>query len=93
VARKLISYTKRRVAGVGDGSNDVGMMLECNLSIGIIGKEGRQASLAADYSLTKFVSLKKLLLWHGRQSYKRSALLAQFVIHRGLIITVIQALF
>ena len=32
-------------------------------------------------------------MWHGRLSYKRSAALSQFVIHRGLIISVIQAVF
>jgi phospholipid-translocating ATPase len=32
-------------------------------------------------------------MWHGRNSYKRSAKLAQFVIHRGLIISVMQAVF
>jgi hypothetical protein len=37
--------------------------------------------------------LTKLLLWHGRNSYRRSAKLAQFVIHRGLIISVMQAVF
>lgn len=61
--------------------------------IGIVGKEGKQASLAADFSITQFSHLAKLLLWHGRNSYKRSAKLSQFVIHRGLIIAVIQAVF
>jgi phospholipid-translocating ATPase len=32
-------------------------------------------------------------MWHGRNSYKRSAKLAQFVIHRGLIISIMQAVF
>jgi phospholipid-translocating ATPase len=32
-------------------------------------------------------------LWHGRLSYKRTAKLSHFVFHRGLIISVIQALF
>ncbi|CAJ0836677.1 17777_t:CDS:2 [Entrophospora sp. SA101] len=62
-------------------------------SVGIVGKEGRQASLAADFSITQFSYLTKLLLWHGRNSYKRSAKLSQFVIHRGLIISVMQAVF
>ena len=53
--------------------------------IGIVGKEGRQASLAADFSLTQFSHVAKLLLVHGRNSYKRSASIAQFIIHRGLI--------
>lgn len=58
-----------------------------------MGKEGKQASLAADFSINQFSHLTKLLLWHGRNSYKRSAKLAQFVIHRGLIISTIQAVF
>jgi len=32
-------------------------------------------------------------VWHGRNSYRRSAKLAQFVIHRGLIISIMQAVF
>jgi phospholipid-translocating ATPase len=63
------------------------------LGVGIVGKEGKQASLAADFSVTQFSYLTKLLLWHGRNSYRRSAKLAQFVIHRGLIISVMQAVF
>jgi phospholipid-translocating ATPase len=49
--------------------------------------------LAADFSILQFNYLRRLILWHGRLSYKRSAVLAQFVIHRGLIISVIQAVF
>lgn len=63
------------------------------IGVGIVGKEGRQASLAADFSVNQFSHLTKLLLWHGRNSYRRSAKLAQFVIHRGLIISVMQAVF
>merc|ERR1719348_1445696 len=37
--------------------------------------------------------MMRLLLVHGRNSYKRSASLSQFVIHRGLIITCMQAIF
>jgi len=32
----------------------VGMILEANVGIGIVGKEGKQASLAADYSINEF---------------------------------------
>jgi phospholipid-translocating ATPase len=69
------------------------MILEANVGIGIVGKEGKQASLAADFSIDEFKYLQRLLLWHGRLSYKRSAVLSQFVIHRGLIIAIIQAIF
>jgi phospholipid-translocating ATPase len=71
----------------------VGMIQEADVGIGLVGKEGMQASLASDFSITQFCHLKRLTLWHGRLSYKRSAALSQFVIHRGLIISLIQAIF
>jgi phospholipid-translocating ATPase len=66
------------------------MIQEANVGIGILGKEGHKASLAADFSITEFSAISRLLLWHGRNSYQRSARLAQFIIHRGLIISFIQ---
>ena len=52
------------------------MILEANVGIGIVGKEGKQASLAADFSIIEFKHLRRLFLWHGRLSYKRSAVLS-----------------
>ncbi|KAF5376750.1 hypothetical protein D9615_007897 [Tricholomella constricta] len=93
VARLIRKHTKKRVCCIGDGGNDVSMIQAADVGVGIVGKEGRQASLAADFSVTQFSFLTKLLLWHGRNSYRRSAKLAQFVIHRGLIISIMQAVF
>lgn len=93
VARFIQHYTKKRVCCIGDGGNDVSMIQAANVGLGIQGKEGMQASLAADFSLAQFSHLTKLVVWHGRNSYQRSAKLAQFVIHRGLIIAIIQAVF
>lgn len=78
---------------MGDGGNDVAMIQEADVGIGIVGKEGMQASLASDFSILEFSYMRRLILWHGRLSYKRSSVLAQFVIHRGLIISIIQAVF
>lgn len=93
ITEGIKTYCKKQTAAVGDGGNDVGMIQKAHVGIGIKGKEGMQASLAADFSIEKFKYLTKLLLWHGRLSYKRSATLSQFVIHRGLIISIIQAVF
>jgi len=91
---KLIKeFKKARTAAIGDGGNDVSMIQAADVGIGIVGKEGKQASLAADFSITQFSYISRLLLWHGRNSYKRSAHLSQFIIHRGLIISFIQAVF
>ena len=32
-------------------------------------QEGRQASLAADFSITQFKYLGRLLVWHGRNRF------------------------
>ncbi|KAM3440468.1 hypothetical protein MY4824_002182 [Beauveria thailandica] len=93
IATLIKEYTKKRVCCIGDGGNDVSMIQAADVGVGIVGKEGRQASLAADFSIEQFCHLVKLLVWHGRNSYKRSAKLAQFVIHRGLIIAVCQTMY
>jgi len=93
VARLIRSYTRKRVCCIGDGGNDVSMIQAADVGVGIVGKEGKQASLAADFSILQFCYLTKLLVWHGRNSYKRSAKLSQFVIHRGLIISICQTVF
>jgi len=93
IVRLLKAHTGKRTCSIGDGGNDVSMIQMADAGVGIEGKEGKQASLAADFSLTQFSHIGRLLIWHGRNSYKRSASLSQFVIHRGLIISVMQAVF
>ncbi|KKZ66582.1 phospholipid-translocating ATPase [[Emmonsia] crescens] len=93
IATLIRKYTKKRICCIGDGGNDVSMIQAADVGIGIVGKEGRQASLAADFSITQFHHLTKLLVWHGRNSYKRSAKLAQFIMHRGLIISACQTMY
>jgi len=93
IVRLIRTHTGKCTAAIGDGGNDIPMIREAHVGIGIEGKEGKQASMAADFSLLEFSHLQRLVLWHGRNAYLRSSLLAQFVIHRGLIIAMIQAVF
>lgn len=51
---------------MGDGANDVSMLLSADIGVGIIGKEGLQAVQAADLSIAQFSFLKALILVHGR---------------------------
>ncbi|XP_008329322.1 putative phospholipid-transporting ATPase IIB [Cynoglossus semilaevis] len=89
----LQQHTDNRTCAIGDGGNDVSMIQAAHCGIGIEGKEGKQASLAADFSITQFKHIGRLLMVHGRNSYKRSAALGQFVMHRGMIISTMQAVF
>ncbi|XP_059751059.1 probable phospholipid-transporting ATPase IIB isoform X4 [Balaenoptera ricei] len=93
IVKLLQQHTGRRTCAIGDGGNDVSMIQAADCGIGIEGKEGRQASLAADFSVPQFKHIGRLLMVHGRSSYKRSAALSQFVMHRGLIISTMQAVF
>uniref|UniRef100_A0A8C3KSN2 Phospholipid-transporting ATPase n=1 Tax=Chrysolophus pictus TaxID=9089 RepID=A0A8C3KSN2_CHRPC len=93
IVKLLQHHTGKRTCAIGDGGNDVSMIQAADCGIGIEGKEGKQASLAADFSITQFKHIGRLLMVHGRNSYKRSAALGQFVMHRGLIISTMQAVF
>jgi P-type E1-E2 ATPase len=42
---------------IGDGANDVPMIMEANIGVGIRGKEGTQAVRSSDYSLSQFQHL------------------------------------
>ena len=86
-------YTGKIVLGIGDGGNDVGMIQLASIGLGIVGKEGNHAALASDISMNQFKYVKQVMLWHGRNAYKRAASLSQFVIHRGLIISILQMAF
>ncbi|XP_067327762.1 phospholipid-transporting ATPase IG isoform X2 [Anolis sagrei] len=69
---------------VGDGANDVSMILEAHVGIGIKGKEGRQAARNSDYAIPKFKDLKRLLLAHGHLYYVRIAHLVQYFFYKNL---------
>ncbi|KAJ1335621.1 phospholipid-translocating ATPase [Microdochium nivale] len=58
---------------VGDGANDVAMIQEADVGVGIAGVEGRQAVMSADYAIGQFRFLQRLVLVHGRWSYRRMA--------------------
>ena len=72
----LVHSIRKRVGGsvtlaIGDGANDIAMIQEAHVGIGITGKEGLQAARVSDYSIAQFRFLRKLLLVHGAWSYQR----------------------
>ncbi|KKY38729.1 putative phospholipid-translocating p-type atpase domain-containing protein [Diaporthe ampelina] len=58
---------------IGDGANDVAMIQEADVGVGIAGEEGRQAVMSSDYAIGQFRFLCRLVLVHGRWSYRRLA--------------------
>uniref|UniRef100_A0A8C6PCK8 ATPase phospholipid transporting 11A n=1 Tax=Nothobranchius furzeri TaxID=105023 RepID=A0A8C6PCK8_NOTFU len=83
---KLIKASKEHpiTLAIGDGANDVSMILEAHVGIGIMGKEGRQAARNSDYAIPKFKHLKKMLLVHGHYYYIRIAELVQYFFYKNV---------
>lgn len=84
---------KEVIMAIGDGGNDVGMIQSADVGIGIVGKEGKQAALASDFSILQFKHIQNLLFYHGRLAFRKSAIMSQFIIARGFTIASIQVMF
>lgn len=48
---ELLKSCDYRTLAIGDGGNDVRMIQKADIGVGISGREGLQASRAADYSI------------------------------------------
>lgn len=69
------------------------MIQEADVGVGVVGREGLQASRAADYSVAQFRFLNRLMFVHGYLSCHRSAFVALYCFHKSLFIAFIQVLF
>ncbi|KAJ8727251.1 hypothetical protein PYW08_015648 [Mythimna loreyi] len=58
---------------IGDGANDVSMIQTADVGVGISGQEGMQAVMAADFAVSRFKFVERLLLVHGHWCYDRLA--------------------
>lgn len=73
---------------IGDGANDVAMIQEAHVGVGISGKEGRQAVNSSDYAICQFRYLKRLLFVHGRWNIDRTSKLVWFQIQQNVTLVV-----
>ncbi|KRK06441.1 phospholipid-transporting ATPase IF isoform X4 [Drosophila yakuba] len=80
-------------ASIGDGANDVSMIQEAHVGIGIMGREGRQAARCADFAFAKFCMLKRLLLVHGHYHSVRLSLLVLYFFYKNIVFMGIMFLF
>lgn len=78
---------------IGDGANDVAMILEADIGIGIYGKEGVRAAQSADFAIYQFKFLWNLVLYHGRFNYIRNSELILYFFYKNVVFTVPQIYF
>ncbi|PVH96343.1 phospholipid-translocating P-type ATPase [Periconia macrospinosa] len=94
----LVKNIRKRVKksitlAIGDGANDIAMIQEAHVGIGITGKEGLQAARTSDYSIAQFRFLTKLLLVHGRWNYIRTCKYTVGTFWKEMLFYLTQALY
>ena len=71
---------------IGDGANDVGMIHEARVGVGISGKEGKHAANSADFAIGQFRFLVPMLLEHGRYNYIRCSKLVLYSFFKNMVL-------
>ena len=78
---------------IGDGANDVSMIKEAHIGIGIYGNEGLRAVQASDFAIPEFKKLHRLMLVHGRARYISISLFVLYFFYKNAVLTMPQFFF
>ena len=78
---------------IGDGANDVSMIREAHIGVGLFGNEGMSAVNSSDFALGEFRMLWRLLLVHGRLYYFRNAEMVLYFFYKNFIMTLPQFMY
>ncbi|KAJ6426336.1 hypothetical protein OIU84_022031 [Salix udensis] len=84
ITRLVKKHTGKTTLAIGDGANDVGMIHEADIGVGISGMEGMQAVMASDFSLPQFRFLERLLIVHGHWCYKRISKMVLYSVYKNI---------
>ncbi|KAL0904477.1 hypothetical protein M5K25_026598 [Dendrobium thyrsiflorum] len=84
VTRLVRTSTGKVTLAIGDGANDVGMLQEADIGIGISGAEGMQAVMASDVAIAQFQFLERLLLVHGHWCYRRISSMICYFFYKNI---------
>ena len=74
VVKMMKNYDSKGITlAIGDGGNDVPMIMEAHIGVGIYGEEGLRAVQSSDYAVGEFKILRELLFSHGRMNNVRNS--------------------
>ncbi|XP_019936885.2 phospholipid-transporting ATPase IC [Paralichthys olivaceus] len=82
IVKLVRKHTSSVTMAIGDGANDVNMIKTAHVGVGLAGVEGGQAVQSADFALSQFRFLQRLLLIHGRWSYRRISLFLRYFLFK-----------
>lgn len=84
VTRLVKMGTGETTLAIGDGANDVGMLQEADIGVGISGVEGMQAVMSSDFAIAQFRFLERLLLVHGHWCYRRISMMICYFFYKNI---------
>ncbi|VVA94514.1 unnamed protein product [Arabis nemorensis] len=84
VTRLVKSGNGKTTLAIGDGANDVGMLQEADIGVGISGVEGMQAVMSSDIAIAQFKYLERLLLVHGHWCYRRISTMICYFFYKNI---------
>ena len=94
VVKMMKNYDSSAITlAIGDGGNDVSMIMEAHIGVGIYGEEGMRAVQSSDYAIGEFQCLSPLLFFHGRTNYIRNSECIQYFFYKNFVFTVVQFIF
>ena len=94
VVKMMKNYDPSAITlAIGDGGNDVSMIMEAHIGVGIYGEEGMRAVQSSDYAIGEFQCLSPLLFFHGRTNYIRNSECIQYFFYKNFVFTVVQFIF
>ncbi|GAB4840230.1 Putative phospholipid-transporting ATPase 9 [Ancistrocladus abbreviatus] len=93
VTRLVKNGTGKTTLAIGDGANDVGMLQEADIGVGISGAEGMQAVMSSDVAIAQFRFLERLLLVHGHWCYRRISSMVCYFFYKNITFGVTLFLF
>ena len=64
------------------------MISTAHIGVGIIGREGLQASRVSDYAISQFSFLRRLLFVHGRECFRKNSFITLFTFYKNIIVLV-----
>ncbi|KAJ9460472.1 putative phospholipid-transporting ATPase 7 [Diplonema papillatum] len=93
IVKAFQETTGETALAIGDGSNDVPMIMESYVGVGIMGLEGSQAVLASDYAIPRFKHLRRLMMVHGRYALYRNSMCIMFSFYKNIFLALLQIFF
>ena len=90
VVKLMKNYDRTKITlAIGDGGNDVSMIMEAHIGIGIYGEEGLRAAQSSDYAIGEFQVLRRLLFFHGYLNLMRNSIMVIYFFYKNFVFTII----